>query len=202
MLNEQDVEHAEKAEIDRLGELANVGAGHAANAFAQLVGRAIRNEVPVVIEGEPVGAPASDAEATGDGSTGVFFEFEGCLDAVVAILFPGRASELLVRQIVGIESGELEAPVTESALMEGGNILASHVASAIADTLGSRLLPSIPQLEMAHAEQALDRYIADTVGQDSLRIESAFSDASGELRGRLVLVPTRWPAASLAADRT
>ena len=195
MAFEHDSAQAKKAEIDRLGELANVGAGQAANAFAQLVGRTIRNEVPVVIEGEPVGAAASDEPAPGVGSTGVFFEFEGCLDAVVAILFPERASELLVRRIVGIESGELAAPVTESALMEVGNILASHVASAIADTLGARLLPSIPQLEMEQAEQAFDRYIEHAVGRDTLRIESAFSDERGELQGRLVLVPTRWAAA-------
>jgi chemotaxis protein CheY-P-specific phosphatase CheC len=106
-----------------------------------------------------------------------------------------------VRRIVGIESGELAAPVTESALMEVGNILASHVASAIADTLGARLLPSIPQLEMEQAEQAFDRYVENTVGRDTLRIESAFSDEGGELRGRLVMVPTRWPAPPPAPDR-
>ena len=39
-----------KPQIDRLMELANIGAGHAAGAFSQLVGRTIWTEVPVLVE--------------------------------------------------------------------------------------------------------------------------------------------------------
>jgi chemotaxis protein CheY-P-specific phosphatase CheC len=119
---------------------------------------------------------------------------------VVAILFPENASEVLVRRVVGIETGELAPPVIESAIAEVGNILASHIASGIADTLGSRLLPSIPQLEMEHADEALGAYIEETIGHDAMRIESAFSDEAGELRGRLVMVPTRWPGSRANED--
>ena len=195
-----------KAEIDRLAELANVGAGHAAGAFAQLVGRTIRTGVPVVIEGgepaavgkprelpEPAVSTEVGAAAVGDWWTGVFFEFEGCLDAIVGILFPGPSSERLVRRIVGVESGDLAPALIESALMEVGNILASHVASAIADTLRERLLPSIPSLAMEDAEGALSRWIEERVGPGALRIECELHDDELELSGRLVLVPTSEP---------
>ena len=184
-----------KIEIDRLAELASVGAGHAAGAFAQLVGQTIRMEVPVIIEGgwEASLSDPSPGDRADRQSTGVFFQFEGCLDAIVGILFPGVASEALVRKIVGIESGELALPVVESALMEVGNILASHVASAIADTLGSRLLPSIPSLAMENAEEALISFVEASVGSCGLRIESTFSDETGLLRGRLILIPTSGP---------
>ena len=182
-----------KIEIDRLAELASVGAGHAAGAFAQLVGQTIRMDVPVIVEGgwETSLSDPSLGDRVDRQSTGVFFQFEGCLDAIVGILFPGVASEALVRRVVGLESGELVPPVFESALMEVGNILASHVASAIADALGSRLLPSIPSLAMEGAEEALAAFIEASVGADAPRIESAFADSSGLLQGRLVLVPTR-----------
>ncbi|MBW1882089.1 MAG: chemotaxis protein CheC [Deltaproteobacteria bacterium] len=185
-----------KAEIDRLAELANVGAGQAAGAFAQLVGRTIWMEVPVTVEGDWSAASIAPASGPTNGDphwcTGVFFEFDGCLDALVGILFPGAASEVLVRRIVGIETGELAAPLIESALMEVGNILASHVASAIADTLRARLLPSIPSLAMEDADSAFSTWVEDRAGPHALRIESGLRDESGELRGRLVLVPTRW----------
>ncbi|HEB91286.1 MAG TPA: hypothetical protein ENI85_17050 [Deltaproteobacteria bacterium] len=181
-----------KTDIDRLAGLAAVGAEQAAAAFAQLVGETIRTQMPVVVN---AGSAAPLRSETGEGadpaSTGVFFEFEGCLDAIVGILFPGVASEALVRRVVGLESGELVPPVFESALMEVGNILASHVASAIADALGSRLLPSIPSLAMEGAEEALAAFIEASVGADAPRIESAFAASSGLLQGRLVLVPTR-----------
>lgn len=185
------------AEIDRLTELANVGAGHAAGAFAQLVGRTIWIEVPVAIDGDSSAAPMVPASKPTNADlqwcTGVFFEFDGCLDALVGILFPGAASEALVRRIVGIETGELATPLIESALMEVGNILASHVASAIADTLCARLLPSIPSLAMEDADSAFSAWVEDRAGPHALRIESRLRDESGELHGRLVLVPTRRP---------
>jgi chemotaxis protein CheY-P-specific phosphatase CheC len=207
-----------KAEIDRLAELASVGARHAAAAFAQLVGEPIRVEVPFVVEagtsthrGDPQAnsgdrvlpgaegkrapdvrrAPSSPRGEGLEWVTGVFFEFEGCLDAIVGILFPGASSERLVRRIVGIEAGELAPPLIESALMEVGNILASHVASAIADALQERLLPSIPSLAMKDAERAFETWIADRVGADAPRVESELHDDRFELCGRLVLVPTR-----------
>jgi chemotaxis protein CheY-P-specific phosphatase CheC len=186
-----------KMEIERLTELANVGAGHAAGAFAQLVDRTIWTEVPVLVEaqhGDDRETPGRAAEGEGTADrwcTGVFFEFDGCLDALVGILFPGAASEALVRRIVGIDSGELSPSLIESALMEVGNILASHVASAIADTLHARLLPSIPTLAMEDAENEFSAWIEDRLGSRVLRIESGLHDESGDLRGRLILVPTQ-----------
>ena len=185
------MESRRKAEIDRFAELAHVGAEQAASAFTQLVGRTIRTEPPVVIQGDAMNVSAASGKQDSEWTTGVFFEFDGCVDALVGILFPGAASEALVRCIVGIESGELSPPLIESALMEVGNILASHVASGIADTMKSRLLPSIPALAMENAEEALRSFIEDAGGRDAVRIESAISDETGDLRGRLVLVPTQ-----------
>lgn len=174
-----------KTEMDRLVELAHAGAVQAGEAFAQLVGHDVTIAEPSIIEGPgDVPVPAESS------STGVFFEFDGCLDAIVGILFPGDASELLVRRIVGLEADLLEAPVIESALMEVGNILASHVASAIADRLGARLLPSIPSLAMSCAESELEAFIDPAVDHDAPRIESRLLGESGQLIGCLVLVPT------------
>lgn len=177
---------ARKAEIDRLAALAHLGAEQAAVAFEELIGRKITTEAPIVIDGEGFvrGGQGHDA-------VGVFFEFEGCLEALVGILFPRPASEKLVRRIVGLESGELSDSVIEPALMEVGNILASHVASGIADRLRSRLLPSIPTLAMDDAEDALRSFVEGIAGPGALRIESAFSDGLGEIGGRMVLVPTQ-----------
>lgn len=179
-------------EIDRdcFVALARAGAEQSALAFGQLVGETIRAAAPVVVE-----APAplrEDAPPSGDpAATGVFFELEGCLDALVGIVFPGDTSEQLVRRVVGLEDGPLEPPVFESALMEVGNILASHVASAIADRLAARLLPSIPSLAMADADTAFEAFLEGRIGPEVMRVESRLSAGSGGLGGRLVLVPSR-----------
>jgi len=104
-------EHA-KHDIERLAEFASAGAQQAAEAFGQIVGQRIEAFAPIVVESGP-SSSAGDPYATG-----VFFELYGCLDAIVGIVFPGRASDALVRRIVGIESGELETTIVESAIME------------------------------------------------------------------------------------
>lgn len=186
-----------KAAVDRLTELTNIGAGHAAGAFAQLVGRTIWTEAPLVAEGDEssFAKPVLRADDRLESAwcTGVFFEFEGCVDALVGILFPAASSEALVRRILGIEEDEIAPALIESALMEVGNILASHVASAIADTLGARLLPSIPTLAMTDADRAFADWVEARLGRGTLRIESGLRDESNTLRGRLILVPTRIP---------
>lgn len=173
-----------KHDLEALVALAQAGAVQAAEAFAQLVGQPIEALPPIVVE-EGAAASASDPDATG-----VFFELDGCLDAIIGIVFPGRASETLVRRIVGMETGELEVPIVESALMEVGNILASHVASAIADRIGERLLPSIPSLAMDHAQVELEAFLERVVGPDAPRIETGLANEGGTVNGYLVLVPT------------
>ena len=171
-------------ELDRLSELANIGAGRAAGAFSMLTRREIRMQVPRVVPVDGV-SPSVD----GSWSMGVFFEFEGCLNAIVGILFHASASETVVRRVVGIEDGELPPHCIESALMEVGNILASHVASAIADTLGERLLPSIPTLAMNFAENELLAFVAHHSGDHPIRIECELRDGVGDLGGMLVMIP-------------
>jgi chemotaxis protein CheY-P-specific phosphatase CheC len=187
--------------LERLADLTQSGAMRAAAAFAQLVGAPISASPPVVLDGGAITTRGAafralddgDGHGDGQGVTGVFFEFEGCVDALVGILFPAAGSERLVRSVVGLESGELDPTIVESALMEVGNILASHVASGIADALHARLLPSIPALAQGRAEAEFESWVERVVGSPTPRVEVALRLASGELAGRLVVVPSRAP---------
>lgn len=182
---------ARKAEIDRLARLAHLGAEQATRAFSELVDRPIRPGPPIVIDAEADAEPPPGSEDAGERPTGVFFELDGCLEAVVGILLPYASSQAIVRRMIGTAEGDPPADVVEPALMELGNILASHVASAIADHLQSRLLPSIPTLAMSRADEALHVFIEDVAGADALRIVSPFADDEGEIEGRLIVVPTQ-----------
>ena len=179
-----------KNEFEHLVGLTHAGAVRAAAAFSQLVDAPVVAEHPVVFEA--TGGVFARAERTrlDAGTTGVFFEFEGCVEALVGILFPAGASDHLVRSIVGIESGDLDPAIVESALMEVGNILASHVASGIADTLHSRLLPSIPALAASHAESEFAAWVERVAGADAAHFESILSAPNGDPVGRLVIGPT------------
>jgi chemotaxis protein CheC len=184
MMAEEDT-MPEATEPDRMLELTSVGAGHAASAFSQLTGRKIGMRPPAVLRDPKWPACVAD-----DWSSGVFFELEGCLEAVVAILFRESVRDVVVRQMLNETTGPLRRESIEAVIMELGNILVSRVASAIADTVGERLLPSIPVLALGDAAEQLVSLCAQCGADPTLRIECEFSDRERELGGLLVLIPS------------
>lgn len=189
------LEQTDAAAIDRVRELVSIGAGHAATALGNLLDRPCRMRVPLVraLPVEHVDAPfvASGRLEEGHALTGVFFEVEGGLGGVLAILFSSGTRELLVEQLVGARFAEIQPPVAESAIREFGNILISHVASAMADTLGVAVIPSIPMLVGADASTALASLVAPREGsaRPVVRVETEIADREGEIRSVLVFVP-------------
>jgi len=188
-LPDSEREQALDADLDRLSELTNIGAGHAATAFSQLARVPTRMSVPTVVTAPP--GSRGQLKPLQDGwSTGVFFELEGCFDALVCVLFRESVRDRVVRRVLDVEDDEdLPQESIEAVLMELGNILVSRVASAIADTLGARLLPSIPVLAMEDGEEELAALVARRPGEHSLRVECEFGEQDGDLGGLLVVVP-------------
>jgi chemotaxis protein CheC len=172
-----------RLELDRLCELANVGAGHAAGALAQLLGRPILMDPPRV---RVASREASPGGALGVETAGVFFELEGALGGVLGVLFPSRGRAALLEALLQDPSPQSEE--AESALREVGNILASHAVSAVADLIGGRLLPSLPVLAGEAAGAVLDSLQARG---EPLRIESRLVERDGALRTLLVWIPAR-----------
>lgn len=190
-----------EARIDRLSELTNIGAGHAAGAFSRMTGHTIKMDVPRVrltTMMPDVATALEQSSACGRATTneggwvsGVIFEFDGCLDAIVAILFRREMCDSVVRNLIGQSEGHLPPELVESALMEVGNVLASHVASAIADTLGARLLPSIPMLSLDAALEQLESLARARPRAGEVWIESELIDGDGNLGGLVVMIPDR-----------
>jgi chemotaxis protein CheC len=182
--------------IDRLSELLNIGAGHAASALAALLGRTFWMRVPRAVpfaSGAP--GPVSGPGAGPTRDAAVLFEVEGSLGGIVALFLTGASREALARRLLGAAAAA-RPELVESALCEAGNVVVSHVCSALADTLGARLVPSIPVLVLEDGEAGLGT-LAARRGRAWLRIESEIVDADGELRGLLVFLPDA-PARSLA----
>ena len=174
-----------EADLDRARELASIGAGHAANALAQLTGRTCEMRVPTVRR-EGAGGPAGE-----HGMAGVLFEVEGGPGGVLALLFPAATCQHLLARLLG-SACALDSPVARSALCEVGNILVSHAANALGETLGVTMLPSIPMLALEDARVALAALLARRGPErPDLRIESEICDRARELCSVFVFVPDR-----------
>ena len=176
-----------RLELDRLCELANVGAGHAAGALARLLGRAVWMDPPKLRVAARRGREAA-ARALGVATSGVFFEVQGGIGGTFGVLFPRRAREALLEALLGDPDPHSEE--AESALREVGNILASHALSAVADLIGDRVLPSLPVL----ADEAAGAVLTTLQERgEPVRIESRLVDRDGTLRSLLVWIPAALP---------
>lgn len=172
--------------LDRVRELASIGAGHAAGALGRLVNRAIWTEVP---RAQALGDGVSPfaARAAEDGAA-VFFELTGGVGGVVAVVFSRASLEVIVTEMMGAQAYGVESAV-ESAVREAGNILVSHYASAIADTLGTLVLPSVPLLAEHAGPSALASVVSLRAGDSPrLILESRLFDPADEVEGWVALV--------------
>ena len=80
--------------------------------------------------------------------------------------------------------------IAASALSEFGNILVSQTASAIANTLGGRIMPSLPELVLSGAEAAFEaRTSPRHRPPPPLYIESELFDRQGRFRALHVFLP-------------
>ncbi len=155
-------------ELDRLQELANVGAGHAADALARMIGRTIRMSLP------RLGHAAQGADDRG----AIAFDVHGAPGGRLQVHFPPAARRALLAALLG-EEGDSE--IGRSALCEVGNVLASHALGAVGELTGGRTLPSVPRVQgpvVGHVELGAP-----------LRIETDLVDGDGEVCGRLVWLP-------------
>jgi chemotaxis protein CheC len=174
--------HAE-ADAESLRGLVDAGASSAAAALAELVGRSVLHRTAV--ESESAAEPAA-----GQSRIGVFFEVEGRLRGMVALLLTPAAWDTIVRRLLGGGAGSDHGSQTSaSALCEVGNIVASHTMSAVADALGACILLSVPKLVSEDSDAALARWVVERRRQGAvLRLESALVDGEEAFEALLVFV--------------
>jgi chemotaxis protein CheY-P-specific phosphatase CheC len=168
-------------QLDRLRELAHIGASWSANALARLADRTILTRVPVVYGPERLSRRS-------DWETGVFCTIGGDVAGVVAIFLSDASRRALAELLCGEANPPQE--ISASALSEFGNILVSQTASAIANTLGGRVVPSLPELVRSDAEAAFQATFAPrSRPAPPVYIESELFDRGGRFRALHVVLP-------------
>ena len=165
----------------RLRALAQVGAGRAASALADMLGRAWKTRTQVVDSTQAL-------EGVDDATLLVIFEMEGAVGGLVGIFLPPAAREQIVSVLVPEE--ENEPSVIASALREAANIVASQAVSAIADFLGDRITLSIPVVVEEQAAPAFAQRLAQRSSRRlDLSSQSELMDPEAALHALLVLSP-------------
>jgi chemotaxis protein CheC len=176
---------------DRLCELTSIGAGHAAGAFAALLGRAWEMSVPQarVLTAAQHAVPLTRIGSGGEDEwSGVLFEVHGGLGGVLGLLWPPASRDALLEALLG-DGASIESQA-HSALQEVANIVASHFVTALGQMLSESVLISVPQLEMSRAPAAFAALAAARANERAaLRIEVALRDRTTGDGALLVYMP-------------
>jgi chemotaxis protein CheC len=180
-------------DVDALQEVASIGAGQAVTALSTLLGRTVEMDVPEAWIGASPGAIADFLGALGDDLVAVAVPLEGLLGGNLLVALPERDAETLAR-LLGEPADHGWGTLSESALLECGNIVGSAFVSAIARMTGVKLLLGVPRLARGAGAGCVDALVDRELGRVALA--TRFSVPAPDALEGLVLVmpePARIP---------
>jgi len=179
-------------QLDALGEICNIGMGHAATALNQMIGKPIQLSIPSVelVSLSDVPDKVGGAEQV---VAGIFLKIWGDIKGNILLIFPRQSARSICAMLTGgeKEEGPALSEMHASALMEVGNIIASSYLSALEKLLEKTLFPSVPAVAFDMAGAVLE-YVLIQLGQEVdriLLIEATFSNLEDEIQGRFFLLP-------------
>lgn len=144
-VNGSELSEFDQMRVDALREFGSIGALHASNALASLIGMDVGVEVPecVICRVEELKEHFEDLEET---VAAAFLEAHGTERGSILMIFPLNMAKELSDMVIGgkadpdraLDEGDREV------LCEVGNICASAYLNAISQILGIVMLPSPP----------------------------------------------------------
>ena len=175
-------------QLDALREVANVGAGHAANALSRLVGgRKVAIEVSRASLVDTASVPALVGRE-GERVVAAFLGILGEVNGVLALVLPEDAAQSLCALLLNAPCDTI-AEAARDALSETSNILGSACLTALSQLTGYRLIPSVPTLLEGTAEEVVRAMAVagGEPGQVALVLETQL--LSPPVVGQLFLMP-------------
>jgi len=179
---------------DSLKELGNIGAGSAATALSQLIGKDIGMKVPdvFIIPVEKISDYiAKDQKIV----AAIYMRIFGEIKARALIILPQDKVFLLIDMIMKRQLGETKefGETEQSALKEIGNIIISSYLNAIAKFIGLNSVPSVPALAVDMVGAIFETISAELaeMGEEALLIENDLSEEVTKLSSTLFLIPDK-----------
>ncbi len=182
----------DERQVDALREVGNVGAGNAATALSQLIGRQVRLAVPQV---QAVAFPRVSAILGGPENevAALYMKVYGDTRGNILVVFTPEDLSELVSLMLNKPLTSLHSPsaLERSAILEMGNILAASYLSAISQLLQLSLIPSVPALAIDMVGAVLEAPIIELsrVADSALVLQTEFLDAERKFRGHFFLLP-------------
>ena len=174
-----------------LREIGNIGAGHAATALSQLMGKKIGIAVPTVRV-----VHVMDFLKELDSKqpvAGVYFKVVGDMSGGILFYLAKEDGCRLVDALLKLEFGATKefGTLEESAIKETGSILSASYLGAISALSGMTLIPSVPRYLL----ESLARVFRTTfekqmeISKTLIAVENVFIEATIRVTGYFLLMP-------------
>lgn len=185
------LENLNLSELDALREVGNIGAGNAATALSQILGKRVDMSVPRarVLELNQVPEILGGTENL---VVGVYLRIFGDIQGNIMFLLPTQSAERLVEMLMGGTDEEgVAGEIAQSAIMEVGNIITSSYLNALSSFSGLTIVPSTPALayDMAGAIMSTILIELSEVSDYALLIETEFMGDGESLDANFFMLP-------------
>lgn len=179
-------------QADALREVANVGAGNAVTALAEMTGQPFNMSVP------RVGLSALDATAKTvcapeDVAAAVYMPVDGDAPGHAAFLYPYPCACGLADLLLGLPGGTTQdlGEMECSALTEAGNILVGSFLRALSEMTGLSFPATPPGIAVDMAAAILQCLAAASpdLGDHAITILTRLEDAVVPVRGVFMFIP-------------
>ncbi|HHT68873.1 MAG TPA: CheY-P-specific phosphatase CheC [Firmicutes bacterium] len=177
------------AKLDFLKELANIGTGHATTALSQMLsGRLFQLVVPDA-QMLPFAEAAEYVGGAEQVVVGIFVVVSGDVKGHMAFLLPLDSALVLLRLLIGDNSGEMNE-LARSALQEIGNIMITSYLNALSKMTNLLMAPSVPGVAIDMAGAVWQSVLAGAQVTNEVTVIRTEFFADGEsIEGNIIFLP-------------
>lgn len=184
---------------DTLKELGNIGTGNAVTALSRLV----KKKIDVTLTDVGI-IPLDELPAQFGGPKekvcGIFCHIDKPSQATILNIFEMTPLMKMIADLAGKKSKIVPSKVKSkkdldefaiSTIVEMGNIMAGHYASALADLLGTRLMIDIPEFTMSQAGE-IGEFLSKelkSIAEFFIIIKTSIKVADLKLKGMFFFIP-------------
>lgn len=179
-------------QFDALKEIGNIGSGHAASALSELLSKPINISVPQINildyahATENLGGPENVL-------AGILLSLNGDVSGMIMFLVQKNFASLLLKNLLDIDLGERFEldEMSQSAIREVGNIIASSYVNAIASLTGLSINVSVPELcvDMAGSILSLPAIYYADISDKIIFIQDSIKNNSDLTSSQIILIP-------------
>lgn len=182
----------DRIDLDMLREVANVGAGNAANALSIMSGKTVEISVPhcEVIGYADIGERLGGADQI---ILGMLVQMCGDLDGYVLFTQSLEDARTMLRDLAHVDVAPAETNIESyEAMREMANILVGTYLSAIAEMAHLKILASVPEMtiDMTMAIMNIPVLVYGHTSDKVLLLDAEFGSGGRSMNGAFLMIPT------------